>query len=284
MNLGIIGIGTSVVGVLLATTVIFGSWYTVDQGERAVILRNGKIIGVADAGLGFKRPIIDDIEKISMQSHNVVFDNFMAYSFDQQTATLRLSINYNLEPGQVEAIYTNYKDRSGVESRVIAPKVYDEIKNIFGKYTAKEAIQNRERMVADMTNALQNAAKGVVHIQSVQVENIDFSDAYETSVEERMLAEVDVLKKEQEAKTAEQQAKITVTVAQAEADSALAKATAEAKAITLRGDAEAGAIKARGDALRENPELIKLVQAEKWDGKLPTSMVPSGAIPFIDVK
>jgi hypothetical protein len=39
-----------------ALTVVFGSWYTVDQTERGVILRNGAIVGVAQPGLGFKMP------------------------------------------------------------------------------------------------------------------------------------------------------------------------------------------------------------------------------------
>lgn len=37
-------------------------------------------------------------------------------------------------------------------------------------------------------------------------------------------------------------------------------------------------------ALRDNPALIGLVQAEKWDGKLPVTMVPEGALPFLNVQ
>jgi hypothetical protein len=54
--------------------------------------------------------------------------------------------------------------------------------------------------------------------------------------------------------------------------------------VKLQGDAEAHAINARGKALRDNPSLIQLVQAEKWDGKLPTTMVPGQTVPFINVK
>lgn len=79
-------------------------------------------------------------------------------------------------------------------------------------------------------------------------------------------------------------ADITRTRAQAEADARLAQATAEAKSIELRGQAEAAAIHAKGAALRDNPALVQLIQAEKWDGKLPTTMVPSSAVPFIGVK
>ena len=71
---------------------------------------------------------------------------------------------------------------------------------------------------------------------------------------------------------------------QAEADARLAQATADAKAIELRGQAEAAAIRAKADALRENPNLVTLIQAEKWDGKLPSTMVPGASVPFIGVK
>ena len=75
-----------------------------------------------------------------------------------------------------------------------------------------------------------------------------------------------------------------MTQAKAQADSALAKAQAEAEAIRVRGIAEADAIKARGEALRQNAQLIALTQAEKWDGVLPTTMIPGGAVPFLNLK
>jgi hypothetical protein len=39
------------------------------------------------------------------------------------------------------------------------------------------------------------------------------------------------------------------------------------------------AIRARADALRANADLVQLQAVEKWDGKLPTTMVPSTALP-----
>ncbi len=48
-------------------------------------------------------------------------------------------------------------------------------------------------------------------------------------------------------------------------------------------DAEASAIRARGAALRDNPTLIELVQAERWNGILPTTMIPGSTVPFLNV-
>lgn len=73
-----------------------------------------------------------------------------------------------------------------------------------------------------------------------------------------------------------------MTQAQAEADSKLAEAKADAEATRLRGEAEADAIKARAQALASNQNLVELTKAERWDGTLPTTMLPNSALPFID--
>jgi regulator of protease activity HflC (stomatin/prohibitin superfamily) len=163
-------------------------------------------------------------------------------------------------------------------------KVFDESKNIFGQFNAVTAIQDRSRLVAEIQMRLQSAVVGPIIIESVQIENIDFSEVYENSIEQRMLAEVEVQKVEQNALKEVATAKITVTRAQAEADAQVAQAKAQAEATRLAGNAEAEAINAKGQALRDNPALIELVAAERWDGVLPTTMVPGAAVPFINLR
>ena len=98
-----------------------------------------------------------------------------------------------------------------------------------------------------------------------------------------MLAEVEVQRVRQNAEREKITAEITVIQAQAEADSSLARARADAEATRLRGEAEAFAISARGEALRDSPNLVELTKAERWNGVLPTSMIPGTAVPFLDV-
>jgi len=277
-------IGGAAVAGLIALTVLGGSWYTVDQGERGVILRNGAITGTADPGLGFKLPIVDKVVDIDVRNRANLYENVMAYSRDQQTAGLNVSVNYRVPADQVLNVYENYGSVDALRSRVLDRKVFDQTKNVFGQFNAVTAIQERARLVAEVQMAIQNAVQGPIIIESVQIENIDFSDAYENSIEQRMLAEVEVQKIQQNAEREKVQAEIKVIQAQADADARVAQATAEAKAITLTGNAEAEAINARGRALRDNPSLIELVSAERWNGVLPTTMVPGAAVPFVNVK
>ena len=268
---------------LLTLTIVGGSFYTIDSGDRGVLLRNGAVVGTAEPGLGFKLPIIDSVKEISVRSNARKYEDVAAYSKDQQTATMVLSINYHLPADQVTTIYTEYGGEDGVMSRLLDRQVYNEVKNVFGQYNAVTAIQDRARLVADVQSALIENVKGPIIIESVQIENIDFSKAYEKSIEDRMLAEVEVQKVKQNAEREKVTAEITVIQAQAKADSRLAEAKAAAEATRIQGEAEAAAIKVKADALRDNAGLIALTQAEKWNGQLPTTMIPNSTVPFMDM-
>lgn len=284
-----VGMGIAAVVGLLILSSFFGSFYTIDQGQRGVLLRNGALVGIAEPGLGYKLPFIDSVKEISIQTQAKVYDGggagLAVYSRDQQPAEVRVSVVYRADPSQVATLYERYGSLEGAVSRLVDPKVYEEFKTVFGQYNAITAVQDRARLNTDTETAIRTAiGEGApILIESVQIENIDFSTAYEESIEARMLAEVEVQKLRQNAEREKVQAEIVVTQASAQADAVRAAAEAEAAAIRLRGDAEAQAINARGKALRENPDLIGLVQAEKWNGVLPTSMIPGSTVPFLNV-
>ncbi|HWA89908.1 MAG TPA: prohibitin family protein [Rhizomicrobium sp.] len=244
-------------------TILSSSWYTVDQGERGVVLRNGAVIGEAEPGLGFKIPIIDTVEHISIQSQNARYSDVKTYSRDQQPATLRVSINYHVTDARV--VYTDYQSMQGMLDRLVTPQVYTWAENVFGQFNAVSAVQDRAQLNNELAIALRKVIHGPLAIESVQIENIDFSGKYEEAVEARM-----------EATVRQQQA-------EAEAASTRTRADAAAYQVKAQGEAEASAIRARGDALRDNPGLPALVTAEKWDGHLPTTMPPNGAVPFLNV-
>lgn len=276
-------IGAGVVAGLLGLTVLLGSWYTVGEGERGVLTRNGAVIGVAKPGLGFKLPLFDGVEKVSIQTRIARYNKLQGYSRDQQPADMVVSVNYRLSPDKVQDIYTRYGGEEGLVARLITPRVLAETKTVFGRFNAVTAVQDRDRLNSEVRAAIAEAAGDMATIEGVQIENIDFSDAYEQSVEQRMLAEVEVQKLRQNAEREKVQADIHVTQANAKAQAVRAMAEAEAEATKLRGAAEATAIRARGEALRDNPSLVGLVQAERWDGKLPATMVPGSALPMLSL-
>lgn len=280
----LIGKAAGGLATLLLLIVFFGSWYTVDETERGVLLRNGALVGVVDPGLSFKMPFIESVRLISIQSQVSAYENLQAYSKDQQSAQLKVSVSWHVAPSDVARVYTQFKDIEGIRDRLISRQVPTQVENVFGQFNAVAAVQNRVQLVSDISAAIKASINGPVIIDSVQVENIDFSDAYEKAIEARMAAEVQVKTREQQLATEQVQAQIRVTQAQAEADAQLAQAKADAQATELRGRAEAEAIKARAQALASNQNLVELTKAERWNGVLPTTVLPSGALPFIDAR
>jgi regulator of protease activity HflC (stomatin/prohibitin superfamily) len=145
-------------------------------------------------------------------------------------------------------------------------------------------VQSRVLFVQDVTNAIRRTVKGPIVIDGVQVENIDFSDAYEKSIELRMQAEVLVQTEKQNLEKEKVNADIAVTQAKGQADSNLAVARAEAEATRVKGTAQADAIRAKAEALAQNQNLIELTKAERWNGVLPTTMIPNSTVPFLNAK
>lgn len=267
----------------VAVTVLGGATYTLDEGVRGVILRNGKVVGIAEPGLGIKVPLIDRVTPISVQNRSRIYKDLPAYSSDQQNAVMQVSVNFRVPPDKVDEVYKKYGSIDGMLERLIDRQMPDLVKTVFGKFTAAEAIRERERLTTDLSVSIRKGTVGPLIIEGVQIEGLKFSANYEQGVEQRMLAEVEVEKVRQTRERERVQAEILVIQAKAVADSNLAKAQAEADAIRLTGEATAKAIEMRGRALAQNSNLVDLVKAERWDGKLPTTM-PGATVPMINLK
>lgn len=283
MKAGVI-LGAFVAVILLILSAVFGSWYIIDQGERGVIVRNGSVVGTADPGLHFKMPFMDSVERISVQSKSRVYAKGHGNSRDQQYAAISYSVTYTIPPAKVGEVYSEYRNEENLVSRVIDRQTPAALQSAFGKFTAAETVTKRDDLAAAVLESLTKSTKGIVTIESVQIENVQFSEAYNEKIEESMKAEIDIRTRRQNLEKEQIDAQIAVTRANGEADSRLAVATANAKAVVLAGEAEAKAIKAKSDALQANPQLVEYVKADKWDGKLPATMVPGSAVPFINVK
>ena len=135
-----------------------------------------------------------------------------------------------------------------------------------------DIISDRSSMSPLVEDAIKNAIAKEYHvtIATVVLTNIDFSDAFETAVEDKMIAEQKQLQAEYENKTkvaaAEAEAKAAIEKADGEAQAKLkaaqaeieiAKAQAEAKIIAAEADREAQLAVARAES-----EALKLKSIE----------------------
>lgn len=261
--------------VAIGLFIVFMGYYTVAQYERGIITRNGAFLRIAEPGFGVMVPFIDSISRIDMRQINPKYPDMEMYSADRQLAKVDASIVISPKPHKLKEIYSEYRTVDYAVSKIIAPLMSAEIKVVFGRYTAERLIKERDKLNTEAKERI-IAALGetsIFNVHFVPIEDIEFSKDYAKSIEERMKAEVEVEKVQQNWEREKINAGILRT-----------KADAEAYQVEVKGKAEAMAIELMGQALAKNPKYVEKLQAERWDGKLPTTMVPGSAVPFMNLK
>ena len=266
---------------VFALFIVWSGFTTIDQGNVGVQLRFGQAVGTLQPGFHIIMPFTDRVVVFSTRTKKQSYSQVNAYSRDIQAADNLVSVNYRVDGAKAIQVYSRYGENF-IDS-IISPVIFKRFKEIFGKYDAREIVNSRDKLGIEVENNIrQNMPDGII-IEGVQIENIDFSDAYESAIEAAAQAEAAVRKAKQELEQKKVDAEKVVVQAQADAQARIAAAKAEADAIKLKGEAEASAILAKANALRENPGLVALTATEKWDGKLPTTFVPGSSVPFIQV-
>jgi regulator of protease activity HflC (stomatin/prohibitin superfamily) len=257
---------------------LLSSCYTIDQTQRGILKKFGAIVSIEEPGVHFAAPIINSIIKIDVSTRKEMVD-LDVYSRDIQAAKVKLAVNYRLNPGKLESIYSAYGD--DVYFRAVLPVIVKAFKDAFGQYAAQDVVVKRQELGKVAEDSIRASVPDGIIIEAVQLENVDFSDAYEQAIEMAMKAEAEVKTRAQELRQMEIKTKQDILVAETEKRKTELAADAEAYMLKAKGEAEAGAIRAKGDALKETPELVNLSIAEKWNGALPTTMLPGNSVPLL---
>ena len=267
-----------------------GSFFTVDAGEKAVVLTFGEISRTADPGLHIKIPFVQTVKKFNVRVQKATFGRgegalaeqpvLSAYSFDQQIIeSYRLSITWSYDADKIDQVYKYFG--TGVSDNifhtVISPVVQQSTKTILGQYTAVTIVQDRAKLDHSIAQIMEEQLKEYpVKILSIQLEDVNFSKNYESIIEQTAQKKQEVETARNELQKVQIESQKQVAQAEAENKAITLQADAEAYRITVQAKAEADAIKLKGDALRNNKELVDLTIAEKWDGSVPQTVVASG--------
>ena len=283
-------IGIAVVAFALLL-IVSGSYYRVQEYERAVLTTWGRFVAVKGPGLNFKLPFIQNVRfyNIGMQSFDL--DRVNTYTIDNQELNALFTVVYRIPEEAVERIFKTVPD---FDARLQTLAV-DRFKAEMGKVNITQVAQRRGEVRESIFTVLRDDAARLIGLEVVdfQINSIDYTDSFRMAVDQAAAAKALVEKAEQEKRqaqieaervriAAEGQANAQVEQARGEAESRLLIARAEADAIRLRGEAEAAAIRAQAEALATNPRLVELRKAERWNGELPRSML-SNVVPFMNV-
>ncbi|MEL7602965.1 MAG: prohibitin family protein [Bacillota bacterium] len=269
-------VSTSIIVILIAS-VALGSFIVIPAGHSGVVVTMGSVSDIVlQEGLHFKIPFAQQV--ILMDNRIVKLEvTTQAFSKDLQTVSAVLAINYRVDKGMSHSIYKNIG--GAYESVLVIPAVNEVLKAVVAEYTASTLVANRSAVSVELDNNLKAKLQtsGII-VEDINVIDWDFSDEYIAAIEQKQVAEQNLIKtrteQEQAVVIAEASAKQKVIAAQADADSAVIAAEARAKQITVEADAQAEANRKLSESLSN--ELINYEMINKWDGKLPEVQTGSG--------
>lgn len=278
---GVLARITGVVGVLLVIAFILVpfSFHTVDTGEVAVVKTLGEAKDVRTAGTHFDFWITKTYVKYNTKVQNVDIVT-SAYSSDAQTMDVAMTLQYQIIEGNVLDIVKEYGTLDVLQSRIQSIAI-EKTKSVLSSYKAMDIIADRATMSPLVESAIKDAIgdKYFVSVSAIVLTNIDFSDAFEKAVEDKMIAEQNKIKAEydNEAKVnaaeADKQATIKAQEAQAEANKIAAQSKIEiaesnAKALITEANAQAEALHIQTVQVAKMLGFTVVVEIKDAEGKV----------------
>lgn len=237
---------TTVIVLVILVILAFTSFYTINTGERGVVLRLGKLTGVVGEGLHVKMPFMDEVQILSIRDHNLTLNSEVSSS-DIQTIAVEVGLVYSLDPAKVGTIYQTYA--KNIETTLIRPTLSEKINAIIAEYPIEAFVEKRAEISNRIrtTFAAQVEGNGIL-VKTLLITNHDFSDEFNKAIEDKKIAEQGAL---------------------------AARFTLE----KMKLEAEAQMIKQAS----LSPLVLQEMAINKWDGKMP-QYFSGGQLPFITIK
>jgi len=263
-----------------------GVFETVKAGNLGVLTTFGKVKAIKNPGLVFRIPIVQDVIHITTQpiqvDDKIPVNENGAITKDNQTVGSDLTFFYKYVPERMQEVYEKY----GTERLA-------NIMKSSGRECLKSELGNHAIFSIPMSQALiqKNVIEGLkskmvdypVEITELKILNYDWSDAFDTQIEETMKKAQEVKGKEQELLIAEQEAQKVVKTAEANKQALITEAEGEKEAAALMAAAkelEGEGIRKYNRSVQANMNLevkireleIEKIKANRWNGQfVPTN-------------
>jgi len=294
MNSLSIKITTGMFAGIIGVIAIFGSFFVVREGHIGIQTRFAKAVEQYEPGLHFKIPLIDSVKSIEVRERKNVED-LAASTANQLPMTATVSINWTVKTEEALSLYVRYGSLDQFEARILDPKLRQASKAALATFRADELIRNRNSAIAAIQeNMVTLMEEYPVVVHSPQIENISLPDRYLEAIQQKEEAREAAVREQHNLERQKLEAAREIQTAEADRDAVKARADghaykikieaqANAQAILIQGEAEADKIALINKSLAENPLLIEYEKAKRWSGVLPTTMLPNGATPFINL-
>lgn len=254
-----------VIGIMVFPIVVIGA------GERGVVFNNASGIEnrILGEGTHFRMPFLESVHTMSVRVQKSEFQEDTA-SKDLQRISMKVAVNWQLNPSKVNKIYQQVGDMDTIVATVLNNRVQQSVKANTSQYTAEEVQRFRQKLSDEIETALRKQLQGYdIVLSNVTITNLDYTPEFNQAIENKQLAQQDAEK-----------ASYLKQKAENEAAAVVAKAEGDAKARVTNATAEAEAQKLLQQSLTS--ELLQKMLIERWDGHYPQYML-GGTVPLLQL-
>lgn len=245
--------------VLIGLLIVNATLYTVDERERAVVVRFGQVIRYDDQpGLHVKTPFLDAVRLYSAQILTLDAEPQLYPTIEKKYVVVDSFVKWRI----IDVLKFHVAvggDEAKARER-LAQVINSGLRGEFGKRTVKDVIAgDRAKIMALLSvNADQDAKEYGIEVVDVRIQRVEFPTEVRDAVYRNMAAERARIAKELRAKGAEAAEKIRAS-AERQRDILLAEAYRDAERTRGEGDARATSI--AGKAFSANPEFYSLYRS-----------------------
>ena len=199
----------AVIGIFAAAILLLGAVFVVPAGQVAVITTLGKVSSQPRLpGLNLKIPVIQTSHFFNVRTQ-VKPEAFSTLTKDLQVIEATATIKYAVKTEEAPRIYSTISvGDDGIYSRIIQPSLLKALKSVFSKYELVEIATdwNTISSIVEESIAKELQKFDYVSVKGLDLTGLKIAEEYRSAIEQKQIAEQQLLRAETEVKIAEQEA------------------------------------------------------------------------------
>jgi regulator of protease activity HflC (stomatin/prohibitin superfamily) len=259
---------------LIGIIMLFMSWSDVDQGSEGFMYRpySGGVDQSATftEGTYFTAPWNDVITyNIRQQSRSY---ESQVMDINGTDIGVQVAVNFHAQAGTTPKLHL--KHGTGYAESFIDKKVKGAIKDVIGRYTYVEVYSSkREALENEIEEILTKDFEGNYVL-------LDFVEIADVNLPKNIATEITVKETQKQKNKTSELKKIEEKNL---ADAKIETARGDSAKLMINSTAEAEAIRIKQNQLRQSPQYIEYMKANKWNGVMPSVVTDGGSGLIIDM-
>lgn len=283
-----------IIGLVIVGLVAFTKSYYISPGNVGVLIYKGgqNQKGVSEVplvpGWGFRKLFVEGVQEYPTFLQTAIWtktstegseedDSLTVNSKEGVAVNIDISVSYTLEASKVPDIYVKYRsDIDGIQKTFLRQSVRQAVQDTFGFYSVEDIYGPKKQEIAGKVQSqlIDGVGKDGFNFQQFTINEVRLPENIMASINKKIQAGQEALQSEQKLKQIEVEAQQRIAEANGNAEARITNAKAEAESIKIQAEA----IQSQGGA-----DYVKLKAIEKWNGTVPTQMIPGSTVPFINL-